>query len=200
MAARQQRSAADDTVPDRAARVAAAMAQTPRARHLPPSQRRYADLDQALPIGYGQTNSQPTTVRNMLVALDVRPGQRVLDVGSGSAWTTALLARLVGPTGWVLGVERVPQLVAWGTEVLREVAVPWARIIAADPEALGAAAYGPFDRILVSAMAAEVPGELLAQLAPDGIMVVPARGELMRVRADGTQERLGRYLFVPLVT
>ena len=93
------------------ARLDEAFAAVPRRDFLPARQHPFADLDQALDIGYGVTNSQPTTVRNMLALLDPQPGDRVLDVGSGSGWTTALLAHLVGPTGSVVGVERIPELV-----------------------------------------------------------------------------------------
>ncbi len=185
--------------PSAAERVDAAMHGVSRARYLPPDQRRYADVDRALPIGHGQTNSQPTTVRNMLMALDVQPGQRVLDVGSGSAWTTALLARLVGPAGEVIGVERVPELVEWGRANLAHAGMPWARIVTADPHQLGAPAYRPYDRILVSAMATHVPDALCRQLVPDGVLVVPARGELWQVGADGGTRSLGHYAFVPLL-
>ena len=186
-------------VPSVADRVDAAMARWPRARHLPRAQRPYAALDRALPIGHGQTNSQPTTVRTMLIALEARLGDRVLDVGSGSAWTTVVLADLVGPTGSVVGVERVPELVLAGQAVLDEAGLPWARIRPADPDRLGAAASGPFDRILVSAMASRVPDELIGQLAPTGVLVVPVAGELCRFDGQGHEQRLGRYLFVPLV-
>ena len=183
-----------------AQRVAAAFARAPRAAHLPRAQRPYAALDRALPIGHGQTNSQPSTVRAMLEALDAQPGHRVLDVGSGSAWTTVLLAHLVGPTGTVLGLERVPELVAFGRKRLAAAAVPWARIEAAEPGALGAAAAAPFDRILVSAMADQVPLDLVAQLrTTHGVLVVPAEGQLWRVTGAGDRRSLGRYLFVPLV-
>ena len=72
-----------------------AFAAAPRTWFLPRAETRFAALDRPLPIGHGQTNSQPTTVRHLLGHLDVRPGQRVLDVGCGSGWTTALLAQLV---------------------------------------------------------------------------------------------------------
>src|SRR5699024_11772137 len=95
---------------------------------LPP--RRSSDLlaeqDAPLPIGDGQTNSQPTTVADMLRLLDVREGNRVLDLGAGSGWTTALLAHLVGPDGEVLGIERQRSLLGPARTALAE-AVPEAR-------------------------------------------------------------------------
>ncbi len=181
------------------AAVEAAFGLSPRSRHLPPDQRRYAVLDRALPIGWGQTNSQPTTVRAMLRALGARPGHRVLDVGSGSGWTTVLLARLVGPSGHVVGVERVPQLTAWGRDNVEAARVPWARVVQSVPGEVGCTASAPYDRILVSAAGDEVPADLLRQLGPDGVMVLPVDGELLRVRAGAAPERLGRYAFVPLV-
>ncbi len=176
------------------------MAATPRANHLPLGQQQYAELDRALPIGYGQTNSQPTTVRAMLRALRVAPGMRVLDVGSGSGWTTVLLARLVGPTGRVVGVERIVELVSEGGRAVHAAGVPWASVRRARGTVLGAPEEAPFDRILVSAQGTEVPAQLVDQLAEDGLMVVPVDGQLLRVDARGRTEDLGSYVFVPLVT
>src|SRR5690349_9944297 len=96
--------------------VAAAFRAVDRGDFLRPADRRNAAYDGPIPIGHGQTNSQPRTVRAMLMLLDVGPGHRVLDVGSGSGWTTALLAHLVGPEGSVLGLERVEDLVTFGAE------------------------------------------------------------------------------------
>ena len=104
--------------------VDAAFAAQPREGFLPPEQRPHAALDRPLPIGWGQTNSQPTTVANMLRLLRVAPGMRVLDVGAGSGWTTALLAHLVGPRGQVHGVERVPELVRFGADNLAATGQP----------------------------------------------------------------------------
>ena len=95
--------------------VTAAFEAVPRVDFLPAGQRRCASYDGPLAIGHDQTNSQPRTVAAMLRLLDVQPGMKVLDVGAGSGWTTALLAQLTGPTGLVLGVELEPDLVAWGS-------------------------------------------------------------------------------------
>jgi protein-L-isoaspartate(D-aspartate) O-methyltransferase len=175
----------------------------PRQGFLPPAQRPHSVRDAPLSIGHGQTNSQPTTVRQMLELLDVQPGDRVLDVGSGSGWSTALLAHLTGPTGQVTGVERVPDLVSFGAANLAATGMPWARVEPAVPGQLGHAAYGPFDRILVSAQAPALPDELVAQLAPQGVLVIPVAGRMLRVVArDGGQaavEKHGWYRFVPLV-
>ncbi len=182
-------------------RVSAAMATTARERFLPESARFLAALDQPVRIAAGQTCSQPRTVAAMLRLLDVRPGQRVLDVGSGSGWTTALLADLVGPDGEVLGVELEPVLVSFGTENLAKVGRPWARIEQADEDVLGRPAGAPYDRVLVSAMAAALPDALVAQLADDGVLVAPVDGRMLRVTRTPQGPRVskhGHYSFVPL--
>ncbi len=180
----------------------AAFAAVDRRIFLPPAQRAYADADRALAIGHGQTNSQPTTVRHLLEHLAAGRGQRVLDVGSGSGWTTALLGHLVGPDGRVRGVEIVPELAAWSRETLASLEMPWVSIADARPDALGLPDEAPFDRILVSAESRQLPDPLVEQLAGRGRMVVPVRGKLSVVRrsADGdvAVERVGHYAFVPL--
>lgn len=194
--------------PGAAARVAAALAAHPREHFLPADQRPHAGYDGPLPIGHGQTNSQPRTVLAMLELLDVRPGHRVLDVGAGSGWTTALLAHLTGPSGSVLGLELVPQLAAVGAANLAARGMPWARLEPADPAVLGAPTQGPFDRVLVSAMATALPRLLVDQLGPDGILVVPVQGVMTRVVRRGGDppggdpyevSEHGRYRFVPLI-
>ena len=149
--------------------VDAAFEATPRRGFLPRRARRRASYDGPLPLAAGQTNSQPRTVEDMLRLLDVRPGQRVLDVGAGSGWTTALLAHLVGPTGTVVGVELEPELVAFGSDNLARTARPWASIRLATPGVLGDPHAAPYDRVLVSAMADSLPSTLVDQLADDGV-------------------------------
>jgi len=169
---------------------------------LPRDQRRHAHEDRALHIGHRQTNSQPTTVSNMLTLLEVEPGDRVLDVGSGSGWTTALLGILVGPTGEVHAVERVPELVTWGRENLAEYSMPWTSISHASADVLGLPDRAPFDRILVSAEASRLPDELVGQLTLGGVMVVPVAGRMTVVRrtsGEPTVVRHGSYSFVPLI-
>ena len=190
------------------ARVDAAFAAQPRTRFLPASARRDAGVNAPLAIGHAQTNSQPSTVRDMLLLLDVRPGMRVLDLGAGSGWTTALLGELIGQDGTVLGVERVPELVEFGRGNLADARVPWARIETAADDSLGAPGSAPFDRILVSAMARRLPDELIGQLTPGGVMAIPVDGTMLRVRrvptAPGEPVRAevtehGGYAFVPLI-
>lgn len=183
-------------------RVRTAFERVQRADFLPPGKRGFAREDAAVPIGHGQTNSQPSTVREMLELLDVDPGMRVLDVGCGSGWTTALLGDLVGPEGEVVGVELVPELVTWGRENLAGYAMPWAHIEQARDGVLGVPEQGPYDRVLVSAEATRLPEELLDQLVDRGLLVVPVRGRMtVARRTDGEAEvhHAGWYSFVPLI-
>jgi protein-L-isoaspartate(D-aspartate) O-methyltransferase len=173
---------------------------------LPPRQVRYAAEDRPLDIGHGQTNSQPSTVAAMLRLLDPQPGQRILDVGSGSAWSTALLAVLVGPDGSVHGVEVVPELVEFGRANLDALELPWASVSAAEPGVLGLPPGAPYDAILVSAESGSVPEALVRQLAVGGVMVVPVAGRMAVVRRTSTDpdaepdiDLQGHYMFVPLV-
>lgn len=185
------------------ARVDEAFAAAPRRDFLPARQHPFAGLDQALEIGYCVTNSQPTTVRNMLCLLDPQPGDRVLDVGSGSGWTTALLAHLVGPTGSVIGVERIPELVTASRTSLAGLPHPApVSVVQAEAGVLGWPQEAPYDRVLVSAATPAVPPALLEQVAVGGVLVAPVGGVMLRVvlSPEGpVVEKHGHYLFVPLI-
>lgn len=187
-------------MPDRVApSIEAAFAALPREGFLRPADRKRAAYDGPLDIGSGQTSSQPRTVSAMLRLLDVAPGQRVLDVGSGSGWTTALLAHLTGPTGVVAGVELEPDLVAFGSANLARTEQPWATIRAATPGVLGAPVGAPWDRILVSASPLALPSSLVDQLADPGVLVIPVASTMLRVTNPGAvATEHGSYRFVPL--
>lgn len=185
-------------------RVEEALARVARVDFLPEARRAEAALDRPIDLGFGQTNSQPSTVRAMLELLEIRPQDAILDVGSGSGWTTALLAWLAGPGGRVLGLELEPALVAFGRANLARAEVSNGVIRQAEPGTLGAPDVAPFDRILVSAMASSLPERLVAQLGPAGVLVVPVDGVLHRVARVGPEpmsRRItthGRHRFVPL--
>jgi protein-L-isoaspartate(D-aspartate) O-methyltransferase len=140
--------------------------------------------DYAVPTIAGQSISQPTTVAFMLELLDVQEGDTVLDIGSGSGWTTALLGHMVGKDGKVIGLEIIPELVAHGKENIakyKKLKLP-IEILQADKEA-GLYKHGPYDRILCSAEFSNnetVPIELLLQLVPGGVMVVPVNSAIVK--------------------
>jgi protein-L-isoaspartate(D-aspartate) O-methyltransferase len=183
-------------------RVAAAMDAIARKHFLPREVVREAEWDMPLPIGFGQTNSQPSTVRLMLEWLDVHPGQKVLDVGSGSGWTTALLAHLTGENGQVIAVERIPELVAFGRENCARLGISNVKFHPAD-KVYGYPESAPYDRILVSAAAQAIPAPLVEQLAGGGRMVVPVQGNVIVVTKDDhgniDQQSHPGFIFVPLV-
>ena len=183
-------------------RVNNAMNRVARADFLPDYVKHLAAHDGPLTIGENQTNSQPYTVAGMLRLLGVQPGHKVLDVGAGSGWTTALLAHLVGKSGRVLGVERHASLIERARPALELYNDGQAEIRLAARGVLGVPEEAPFDRILVSAEARRLPDALVEQLADGGVMVIPVAGKMVRVvRREGEIETSthGFFRFVPLV-
>lgn len=160
-----------------------------------------AFLDAPQPIGGGQTISAPHMVAMMAEALDVKPGHRVLEVGGGSGYHAAVLARLCSP-GRVVSVERIPELAAKARDTLRRSGVGNVEMVEGDGS-LGHPAGAPYDRISVAAGAPALPAPLLDQLAPDGVLLIPVgpldMQTLVRVTKDGTQVPLMAVRFVPLV-
>jgi protein-L-isoaspartate(D-aspartate) O-methyltransferase len=183
--------------------VLAAMERVPRHRLVPPSQVAHAYANRPLPIGYGQTISQPYIVALMTTLARPRPGQRVLEIGTGSGYQAAVLAELVGE---VYSIEIIEPLAHQAQRRLHELGYRNIRIRIGDgyhgwPEA------APFDTIVVTAAAPSVPPPLLAQLKPGGRMVIPVGGgfhtqTLMLVEkdADGRvrSQRILPVRFVPL--
>ena len=157
--------------------------------------------DYPLPIGHGQTISQPTTVAMMLEMLSPHKGEKILDIGSGSGWTTALLSYIVGDEGSVTGLERVDYLVKFGADNLKKYRFKNTKIIQAGEE-LGIVDE-KFDRILVSAAADEFPKELTRQLKVGGKLVVPVQNSIFEVtkKESGELEIVEHYgfAFVPLI-
>ncbi len=182
-------------------RVEGAFRMIDRAGFVPDRLRGRAYENYPLPISHGQTISQPFTVAFMLDLLDAGEGQQVLDVGSGSGWTTALLASIVGKRGTVLGLERVAELVDYGRSNLAKYQAPQASIQPAGPE-LGRPGTC-WDRILVSAAAERLPQTLVLQLKIGGILVIPVGNSIMKVTRRTseeveTEEHYG-FIFVPLI-
>lgn len=156
-------------------RVLAAFAQIPRDRFVPERYRADAEADRPLPIGFCQTISQPFVVAYMTAALRLSGEERVLEVGTGSGYQTAILALLAQE---VFSIEIVPELAERAAGVLlSELGLRNVRLRVGDG-ALGWPEEAPFDRILVSAAAPDVPDALVAQLAPGGRMILPVGSEL----------------------
>lgn len=172
-----------------------------RVNFLPGRVREYSLQDTPLQIGFGQTSSQPSTVRQMLHWLDVRPGQKVLDVGSGSGWTSALLATLVGTAGSVYAVERIPELLAFGRDNCKQLDIKNVSFYPPEEE-FGLPSEAPYHRILVSAAADSLPRSLVGQLKPNGKLVIPVQNNILEITKlpDGTLDTVMHpgFVFVPL--
>ncbi len=157
--------------------------------------------DHPLPIGHEQTISQPTTVAMMLEMLRPNEGQKILDIGSGSGYTTALLAYIVGDKGSVTGLERVPYLVKYGNDNLKKYGWKNVKIIQSE-NGLGLVGE-TFDRILVSAAANEFPLKLTQQLNIGGKLVIPVKNSIFEItkKEDGELQGVEHYgfTFVPLI-
>jgi protein-L-isoaspartate(D-aspartate) O-methyltransferase len=180
-----------------------AMRQVPRDRFFPTQDRQGAYEDNAAPIGYGQTISQPYIVALMTQALELSGTQRLLELGTGSGYHTAILSRLAGE---VFTVERIKPLLDAAFERLLDLGCRNVHFRHADGT-LGWPEDAPFDRIIIGAGAPEVPRKLLlAQLVDGGIAVVPAgpadHQTLFAVRRAGeelSETDLGACRFVPLI-
>lgn len=179
------------------------MRKVPRERFVPAAQRNAAYEDRPLSIGYGQTISQPFIVAMMLEALELRDTDKVLEVGSGSGYVTAILGNLAAQ---VVGVELVPELVDYSSDVLAELGYDNITIHLASRSSLGYLPEAPYDAILVSAGAPSVPQLLLAQLKWNGRLVIPVGSrwqqnllQITRKHEGDIVRDLGACYFVPLL-
>lgn len=134
-----------------------------------------AYIDNALPIKFSQTISQPSTVAFMLEELTPKEGQKILDVGAGSGWTTAILAKIVGSKGKVVSCEIIPELKKLGEENVKKYNFENINFYETDAS-IGLEKEAPFDRILCSAAASEMPIKLKSQLNLGGRLVIPVGG------------------------
>jgi len=182
--------------------VLAAMAAVPREEYVLPADREDAYADRALPIGSGQTISQPLMVAIILEALQLRAGEIALDIGTGSGYQAAVMAACGAR---VISVERIPELANQAAQRLDRLGVD-VEVVAADGS-IGLPDRAPFDAIAVGAAAPRLPVALARQLREGGRLVVPIRAgpdgeELTRFRMSGgqwTSENFGPCRFVPLI-
>jgi protein-L-isoaspartate(D-aspartate) O-methyltransferase len=189
----------------RDARVLAAIAAVPRHLFFEPAFEAHAYQDKAFPIGEGQTISQPATVATQTELLNVQPGQRILEIGTGSGYQYAVLCQL---TDQVQSIEFNPVLYARGRARLAALGLPTAGLHLGDGS-LGWPAGAPYDGILVTAGAPALPPALLRQLRIGGQLVVPvgsqdpSQQQLLRITREGPEtfarEEFGGCRFVPLL-
>ena len=179
-----------------------AVEMVPRHAFVPTGVRHRAYEDAALPIGNGQTISQPSLHARYLELLKLTGRERVLEVGTGSGYQTVLLSQLAEQ---VFSIERIPALLQAAREVIHRLGAKNVSLLLGDGT-VGWREYAPYDAILVSAAGPDVPAPLLEQLAPGGRLVVPiGRGEEQTLymysrTTTGIQPRdLGPVRFVPLV-
>lgn len=192
--------------PVRSARVLEALRRVPRHRLVPPEQRPHAYEDRPLPIGYGQTISQPYIVAKMTELLEPKPTDRVLEVGTGSGYQAAVLAELVAE---VFTIEIVEPLGRQAEQRLRELGYANIHVRIGDGY-LGWPEQAPFDAVIVTAAPDHIPDPLLEQLKPGGRMVIPVgarfQAQELLLITKGTKgprdiriQRVMPVIFVPLV-
>ncbi len=175
-----------------------------RINFLPEKLKQFAELNNPLPIGYEQTISQPQTIAIMLELLQPKEGDKILDVGSGSGWTTSLLSEIVGKSGKVYGIELIRELKKFGeknTEKYNFVEKRIAKFICGDGSK-GFPEEAPFDKILVSAAADKIPSNLKEQLKINGRLVIPIKNSVFLIirKSDRfKEEEFFGFSFVPLI-
>jgi len=183
-------------------RVLEAMAAVPREQFVPPEYREVAYEDRPLPIGFGQTISQPLIIAMMTEALELTGSERVLEVGTGSGYQAGILAKLAG---FVVTTERIPELARKARDLLLKLGYHNVEVQVSG-ERLGWPSEAPYDAIIVTAAAPKVPPELLAQLKTGGRMVIPIGSlylqelyKLTKGSKRNTVRNLGGCRFVPLI-
>ena len=183
-------------------RVLDAMRSIPRHIFVGPGMEQSAYGDHAMPIGHGQTISQPYMVALMTQELELSGSERVLEVGTGSGYQTAILGRLAEQ---VFSIERVRPLAERARELLESLKISNVAVMIGDGT-VGWSEYAPFDRIIVTAGAPNVPESLLEQLGDPGIMVIPVGTQgmqelqvVVKDRGATTVHAGGTCVFVPLV-
>jgi protein-L-isoaspartate(D-aspartate) O-methyltransferase len=185
-------------------RVESALRNIPRHEFVPESELECAYDNEPLPTMKKQTISQPGVVTRMTEWLDVKNGQNILEIGTGSGWQSAILSYLVG-TGTVYSIERHPELVKFAQRNLKKLNIDNVHVILGDGT-LGYSQASPYDRIIITAACAEIPLALIEQLSENGLILAPVGDSsqslvLLQKTSKGMMEikKQSKYVFVPLV-
>jgi protein-L-isoaspartate(D-aspartate) O-methyltransferase len=171
---------------------------------VPDAMKYLAYRDTPLYIGSNQTISQPSTVVAMTESLDVKEGQKILEIGTGSGWQAAILGKLVGEKGMVYSIEIIKELVDFANENLEKVGIKNVKVLKGDGS-MGLKKYAPYDRIVVTAGSPEIPKEMIKQLKTNGILVVPVGNMYLqkmyiikKLKKGIEKKSIGSFMFVPL--
>ena len=185
--------------------VISAMGKIPRELFVPLSQKLSAYEDTPLPIGSGQTISAPHMVGIMAEALEVKPGQKILEVGAGSGYHAAVIGEIIGPNGHLYSIERIEELASRAIENIKKVGLTKIITIIHNDGSLGLTEYAPYDRIFVTCASPGIPSPLIDQLADGGKLLIPSGSsyisELILVTKSDKKikkRNLGGCAFVPL--
>ncbi|MCK4647323.1 protein-L-isoaspartate(D-aspartate) O-methyltransferase [Candidatus Pacearchaeota archaeon] len=179
-------------------RIIRAFEEVNRSKFVLKREKRFSYEDIALPIGEGQTISQPYTIAFMLALLEVKDKQKILEVGSGSGYVLELLSKL-NPNGKIFGIERIKKLAESSKEKLKN--CKNIKVICGDGSK-GFKRNAPYDRILTSAAANKIPQKLIEQLIIWGILVAPVMGSIIVVKKDRKKNKVREFpgfRFVPLI-
>jgi len=186
-------------------KVIEAFKKIPRENFVPDKLIGYAYSDEALPLKKGQTISQPTTIMIMTQALEVKLGQKILEIGSGSGYQASLLSYLVGEKGKIYTIERIPDLVKLAKDNIKKLKIKNIKVI----EGNGSKGYlkeKPYDAIIITAACSKIPEKLIKQLKSNGILIAPVGPSCSQEMIKLTKKKdrietksLGDFVFVPLI-
>lgn len=172
---------------------------------IPEELKNSAYQDIPLPLLRGKTISQPTTVMIMTHALELEPGEKVFEIGTGSGYQAAIIAKIVGPKSRVVTTEVVPELVGFARKNLRKTGITNVFVYEEDGSN-GMPSEAPFDKIIITAACKEFPKPLLEQLKPKGIIIGPVGNQHEQEMVRGVKDKdrhleiefLGPFLFTPM--
>ena len=182
-----------------------AFAKIDRANFVPKELKENAYINEPLPIGEGQTISQPYAVAFMIELLQPKPGDKIFEIGFGSGWQTAILAEIVGKSGKVFAVERIPGIFRFGRKNIAKydfIKNGIVKTIGGDAT-LGLKRHAPFDRIIAAASAQEIPEAWLKELKVGGRLVAPVKESIwLYIKESETEfekKEFPGFVFVPLI-